>query len=83
MTRISIAAALLLVARAETAEASDLKSLLKDVMPCKAAAVRLCDRSQGMDSAALWKCGVTLALHRHEVGQRCVGVLKRYGQLER
>jgi len=56
---------------------------LKDLTPCRAAAVRLCDRSQGTDAAALWKCGATLASRRHEVGSRCVEVLIRYGQLSR
>jgi hypothetical protein len=60
-----------------TADALDLKTLL----PCKSAAARLCDRSQGMTTAALYKCGATLAARRHEVGQRCVKVLQRYGQL--
>jgi hypothetical protein len=83
VTRASIAAALLLAALVGTADASDLKTLLKDVMPCRSAAVRLCDRSQGMDFAAVWRCGATLASHRHDVGPRCVEVLKRYGQLER
>jgi hypothetical protein len=82
MTRTSLAAALLLLAGAQAADATDLKDLLKDVMPCRFAAARLCDRSQGMNSEALWRCGVTLASHRNEVGQRCVDVLKRYGQLE-
>jgi hypothetical protein len=83
VTRASVGAALLLAALVGTADASDLKTLLQDVMPCRSAAARLCDRSQGMDSAALWRCGATLASHRHEVGPRCVEVLKRYGQLER
>ena len=83
MTRTSVATAVLLVATVGMAEASDLKTLIKDVMPCRVAAARLCDRSQGMNSEALWKCGVMLASHRHEVGPRCVEVLQRYGQLER
>jgi hypothetical protein len=36
-----------------------------------------------MDVAALYKCGATLASREHEVGQRCLDVLKRYGQLSR
>jgi hypothetical protein len=54
---------------------------LKDLMPCKPAAARLCDRSEGISLAALWKCGATLALRRHEIGQPCVEVLRRFGQL--
>ena len=83
MIRTSAATALLLVATAGMTEASDLKTLIKDVMPCRVAAARLCDRSQGMSSEALWKCGAILASHRDEVGRRCVEVLQRYGQLER
>jgi hypothetical protein len=29
----------------------------------------------------LWRCGATLAERHNEVSQRCVDVLKRYGQL--
>jgi hypothetical protein len=79
MIRTSAAATLLLIAGVATADAVDLKELT----PCKAAAVRLCDRSQGINVAALWKCGATLASRHREVGQRCVDVLIRYGQLAR
>ena len=79
MVRISAAATLALVAATAPADAIDLK----DLTPCRAAAVRLCDRSQGTDDAALWKCGATLASRRQEVGPRCVEVLIRYGQLSR
>jgi hypothetical protein len=81
MTRTSATATLLLAAGLGTVEASDLKDLMKDVMPCRAAAVRLCDKSQGITLAALWRCGATLASHHHKVGPRCVEVLKRHGQL--
>ncbi len=67
----------LLLAGAATAGALDLRNL----MPCRTAAVRLCDSSQGMTIAALWRCGATLASHRHEVGQGCLAVLRRHGQL--
>ncbi len=67
----------LLLAGAATAGALDLR----DLMPCRTAAVRLCDSSQGMTIAALWRCGATLASHRHEVGQGCLAVLRRHGQL--
>jgi hypothetical protein len=79
MIRISAAATLLLLTGVVTADAVDLKEL----MPCRSAAVRLCDRSQGMNIAALWKCGATLASRHREVGPRCVEVLIRYGQLAR
>ena len=55
---------------------------LKDLIPCRSAAVRLCDKSQGMTADALLKCGTTLATHRHEVGRGCLAVLLRYGQID-
>jgi hypothetical protein len=79
MLRISAAATLLFLTGVANADAVDLKEL----MPCKSAAARLCDRSDGMNLAALWKCGATLASRHREVGQRCVEVLIRYGQLTR
>jgi hypothetical protein len=81
MTITSAVAIALLAASLETVEASDLKTLLKEVMPCRAAAVRLCDRSQGITHASLWTCGATLASQSHRVGVRCLEVLKRHGQL--
>jgi hypothetical protein len=66
---------------ATAAEAVDLKSLLRQLVPCKSAALRLCDRSEGLSIAALWKCGAKLASRQQEISQRCVEVLKRYGQL--
>jgi len=55
---------------------------LKDLMPCRSAAARLCDRSQGMTVDALWRCGATLATHRQEIGRGCLAVLLRYGQID-
>jgi hypothetical protein len=75
--RTSAVATFLLVAGVDTAPAVDLK----DLMPCRSAALRMCDRSQGMNEAALRKCGATLASRHHEVSRRCVDVLIRYGQL--
>jgi hypothetical protein len=77
MIRTLTAAAILLSVGATTAPALDLK----DLMPCRSAASRLCDRSQGMTMAALWRCGATLASRRQELGHGCLEVLKRYGQL--
>jgi hypothetical protein len=77
MTRTIATAALLLTMGFGTAGAEDLKGL----MPCKTAAVRLCDTSQGFTVSALWRCGATLAARRSEVGSRCVEVLKKYGAL--
>jgi hypothetical protein len=81
MSTTSAVAIVVLAAGLGTAEASDLKTLVQDVMPCKAAAVRLCDRSQGITYAAMWTCGATLASQREKVGARCLEVLRRYGQL--
>jgi hypothetical protein len=71
------AAALFLASSINMANAIDLNEL----RPCRAAAVRLCDRSQGITAEALWRCGATLASRHTEVGRRCVAVLVRYGQL--
>ena len=68
----------LLVTGTATSGALDLK----DLMPCRSAAARLCDKSQGMTVDALWRCGATLATHRHEVGRGCLVVLRRYGQID-
>ena len=54
---------------------------LRELAPCKAAAFRLCDRSQGLTTEALWKCGATLASRSGEVGRKCLAVLVRHGQL--
>ena len=78
MTRMIAAAALLLTIAVGSAGAIELKSL----MPCKSAAVRLCDASQGLTVDALWRCGATLAARRHEVGRSCLEVLRKHGQLQ-
>jgi hypothetical protein len=80
VNRALMAAALVCAANAATAEEFDRKKML-EMLPCKSAALRLCDRSQGITAAALWKCGATLAERQHEVSERCAAVLKRYGQL--
>jgi hypothetical protein len=81
VTAAVVAAMLLWPIGAASAETQDMKKLLKELVPCKSAAMRLCDRSQGINAASLWRCGVTLAARQQDVGQRCVDVLKRYGQL--
>ena len=78
MIKTLTAATFLLLTGAATAGALDLK----DLTPCRTAAARLCDRSQGMTVAALWRCGATLASHRHEVGRGCLEVLRRHGQID-
>ena len=76
------AAALLVACLAGNAKAGEVdRSTIVRLLPCKSAALRLCDRSQGIDAAALWRCGATLAQRQHEVSARCIDVLKRYGQL--
>lgn len=79
MIKALATAMLLFVADAATAGAIDLK----DLMPCRMAAARFCDRSHGIDAAALYNCGATLASRQQELSQRCLDVLKRYGQLSR
>jgi hypothetical protein len=69
-----------LITSGETATAFDLKKILVDLMPCKYAAIRLCERPRQVGAAALWKCGAILAAApQEEIGTRCVAVLKRYG----
>jgi hypothetical protein len=62
---------------ATTANAIDLAALA----PCKPAAAKYCDRSQGMTMANLLRCGAVLAAKSGLVGNQCRDVLKRYGQL--
>jgi hypothetical protein len=80
MIRLFTVVALMCMTSGETATAFDLKKTIKDLMPCKYAAIRLCERPQELGAAALWKCGATLAAApQEEIGKRCVAVLKRYG----
>ena len=75
---IRATAALFLVAMGGMpAEALDLK----DLAPCRSAAMRFCDRSGGLSMAALSRCGAALAARSGDVGPKCVAVLERYGQL--
>jgi hypothetical protein len=77
MLKTTAAATFLVLAGIAPSGALDMH----DLMPCRSAAIRFCDASQGMTMAALWRCGATLASHRHELGRACIAVLKRYGQL--
>ena len=54
---------------------------VSDLAPCRPAAARFCDRSEGMTFSNLLRCGATLAAHSFRVGNACRDVLKRYGQL--
>jgi hypothetical protein len=54
---------------------------VNDLAPCRPAAARFCDRSEGMAFSNLLRCGATLAAHSFRVGNACRDVLKRYGQL--
>jgi hypothetical protein len=74
-----LAATLLLALSLTGANAFDLSELA----PCKPAAMRFCDRSGGMTTANLFRCGATLASLSHHVGSGCREVLRRYGQLSR
>jgi hypothetical protein len=78
MIKMFAAGTFLLMMGNVTAGALDLK----DLMPCRSAAARLCDKSQGMTVDALWKCGATLVTHRHEVGRGCLAVLRKHGQID-
>ncbi len=80
VTRALMAAALVCAVNEAMAEEFDRQKIL-EMLPCRSAALRMCDRSQGITAAALWRCGATLAERHNEVSQRCVAVLKRYGQL--
>ena len=80
MIRSFTVVALMYMTSGETATAFDLTKTLKDLMPCKYAAIRLCERPQHVSAADLWKCGATLAAApQEEIGKRCVAVLRRYG----
>jgi hypothetical protein len=78
MIKSFAAGTFLLVMGNATAGAIDLK----DLMPCRSAAARLCDRSEGMTVDALWRCGATLATHRYEIGRGCLAVLRKHGQID-
>ena len=74
------AAAVVCVAGTAMAQGFDRKTMI-ELLPCKSAALRLCDRSHGIDAEALWRCAARLAERQHEVSERCVSVLRRHGQL--
>jgi hypothetical protein len=52
----------------------------KDLVPCKPAAARYCERGD-MGMSNLLRCGATLAAISQRVGEPCRVVLRRYGQL--
>jgi hypothetical protein len=54
---------------------------LAELAPCRPAAARLCDRSDGMTWTSLVRCGAILAAHSWRVGNECRAVLRKYGQL--
>ena len=56
-------------------------SELKDLLPCKPAAMRWCDRSEGITPSALYKCAATLAARHLEIGRACAAVLRQHGHL--
>jgi hypothetical protein len=73
----TVAGVLLLVLSATAAGALDVN----DLAPCRPAATRFCNHSEGMTWSNLLRCGATLAAHSFRVGDACRDVLKRYGQL--
>jgi hypothetical protein len=75
--KLLVAACILLGLCATAANAMDLAELA----PCRPAAAKLCDRSQGMTWTGLLHCGATLAAHSWRVGDECRAVLRKYGQL--
>lgn len=70
-------AAISLCLTATTANAIDLKQLA----PCRPAAAKYCDRSEGMTIANLLRCGAVLATKGDVVGNQCRQILRQYGQL--
>jgi len=79
MTLMKIAASILFLLVISISAASALD--MKDLEPCRPAAVKFCDRSGGMNWDNLLRCGATLAAKSARVGSNCRAVLKRYGQL--
>ena len=70
------------VLTAGSADAIELKDIsLRALLPCRVAAAKYCDRSQGMTMSNLLRCGAVLALNSGTVGDRCRQVLRQYGQL--
>jgi hypothetical protein len=77
----AVLAAISLAWAAGSADAIELKDVsLRDLMPCRPAAAKYCDRAQGMTMSNLLRCGATLAANSETVGDRCRQVLRRYGQ---
>jgi hypothetical protein len=54
---------------------------LRQLAPCKSAAARHCDRSGGLTTSNLRRCGTVLAAISDQVGNQCRKVLQRYGQI--
>ena len=76
-----LASALTFIGGTAVAQEFDRKTMLQ-LLPCKSAALRHCDRSQGLNAATLYRWGATLAERQHEISPRCLTVLKQYGQLQ-
>lgn len=70
-------AAISLCLTVTAADAVDLRAMA----PCRLAAAKYCDRSQGMTVSNLLRCGATLAANSEAVGSPCRQVLRRYGQI--
>jgi hypothetical protein len=75
--KIIIATFLLLGLSGTIAGALDMQ----DLAPCRPAAAKFCDRTGGMTWSNLLRCSATLAAHSFHLGNSCLDVLRRYGQL--
>jgi hypothetical protein len=54
---------------------------IKELAPCKPAAMRYCERVTDASMSNLIRCGATLAAKSDEVGSQCRQVLRRYSLL--
>ena len=54
---------------------------IKELAPCKTAAIKYCERVTDASMSNLIRCGATLASKSDEVGSQCRQVLRRYSLL--
>jgi hypothetical protein len=54
---------------------------IKELAPCKPAAIKFCERITDASMSNLIRCGTTLASKSDEVGSQCRQVLRRYSLL--
>jgi hypothetical protein len=77
--KLLVAACLLFLGLSTTAASAAIN--LAELTPCRPAALKYCDRSEGMTWNNLLRCGATLAAQSWHVSGRCRAVLRKYGQL--